>query len=177
MKNRYLGKTGEDKTVVEFQMNHYGPVGNERFDDPGIIMSTGAISVPMPFQKGTIERIIYRQYSLFTLASAYDFRTWFFQDTITSAVRGSSKAFTSSEMDSVVGYIDTSTGDSLATITDKWVLGESTVPYANMLQKTVDIPFVITSENPTFNVVQEYIGDGITLYDTYIYCYLIIKRD
>lgn len=177
MLKRYIGKIGEDRTVVEFQMNHYGPEENERFEDPGTIMSTGSIEVPMPFQKGTIERIIYRQYSLFGLPGAYDFRTWLFQDTITSAVRGSAKAFTSSEMDSVVGYIDTSTGDSPVTPVDLWVFGERSVPYDNMLQKTVDIPFVITSENPTFNVVQEYIGDGITLYDTYIYCYLIIKRD
>jgi hypothetical protein len=176
MLNRYLGQIGQDRTVVKFLLNHYGPTDNERFEDPGTIMSTGSIKVPMPFQKGIIERVIYEQNSWFSLIN-YSFRIWLFQDTITSAVRGSQKAFTSSEMDSVIGYIDARTGDDVGTQTDIWVYGERSVPYANMLQKTVNIPFVINSENPTLDVVEEYIGDGITLYDTYIYCYLIIKRD
>lgn len=176
MLKRYLGQIGQDRTVVKFLLNHYGPEENERFEDPGTIMSTGSVKVTLPFQKGVVERVIFEQNSWFSLID-YSFRIWLFQDAITSAVRGSAKAFTSSEMDSFVSTIDIRTPDYSGTPTDTWVWGERSVPYANMVQKSVNIPFVIDSENPTLDIVQEYIGDGITLYDTYIYCYLILKRD
>lgn len=178
MLKRYLGQIGQDRTVVEFLLNHYGPTSNERFDDIGTIMTTGAVSVQMPFQKGIIESVIYRQTSLYS-GFSNSFRLWMFQDAITSAVRGNAKAFTSSEMDSLVGTvtIQAASDSPLITPTDEWITGFYNVPYESILQKTVNIPFVINSENSTLNVVQEYVGEGVTLYNRYIYCYLILKRD
>jgi hypothetical protein len=178
MLNRYLGQLGEDRTVVKFLLNHYGPTSNERFDDAGTIMTTGSVKVTMPFQSGVIESVIYQQTSLYSGISN-SFRLWLFQDTITSAVRGNPKAFTSSEMDSVIGTITHyADGDNpLPTPTDVWVTGFYNVPWNSILQKKVNIPYVIKSENLTLDIVQEYVGDGVTLYDRYIYCYLIIKRD
>ena len=178
MLNRYLGQIGQDRTVVEFLLNHYGPTSNEYFEEVGLIMTSGAVKVPMPFQSGVIERVIYRQTSMFS-GFTNSFRLWMFQDAITSAVRGNQKAFTSAEMDSVVGTIThyADADNPLPLPTDQWVFGFYNVPYESILQKVVNIPFVINSENPTLNIVQEYIGTGVTLYDRYIYCYLIIKRD
>jgi hypothetical protein len=178
MLNRYLGQIGEDRTVVEFLLNRYGVGGNEYFEVPGTIMTTGAVKVSMPFQSGIIERVIFSNSSDFSMNNKSSFRFWMFQDTITSAVRGNAKAFTSSELDSFVGSFDIrNIGDVDPPNPDPWIYGIDIVPYANMLQKTVNIPFVINSENPTLNIVQEYIGDGTTLYEQSIHCYLIIKRD
>jgi len=178
MLNRYLGQIGEDRTVVRFLLNHYGPTGNERFDDAGTIMTTGSVKVPMPFQTGIIESVIYENTSDFSLNTRLSHRLWFFQNTITSAVRGSAKAFTSAEMDSVVGAYDIrNPGDSDPPNDDLWIPGINTVPYANIIHKEVNIPFAINSEYPVLDVVQEYIGTGTTLYDRYLHCYLIIKRD
>ena len=178
MLNRYLGQIGDDRTVVKFLLNHYGPTANERFDDAGTIMTTGSVKVTMPFQSGIIEGVIYQQTSLYA-GFTNSFRLWLFQVAITSAVRGNPKAFTSSEMDSVIGTIThyANSDNPLIDPTDVWVTGFFNVPYESILQKKVNIPFVINSENPTLDIVQEYVGDGVTLYDRYIYCYLIIKRD
>ena len=175
MLNRYLGQIGQDRTVVKFLLNHYGAEENERFNPAGEIMTTGSVKVTLPFQKGVIESVIFENYSDFSM-NGYSFRFWMFQDTITSAVRGDQKAFTSAEMDSVVGYVDIKWSDS-GSIVDTWVWGITSSPYANMVQKTVNMPFVINSENPVLDIVQEYIGSNVILYNTYCYCYLIIKRD
>jgi hypothetical protein len=81
-------------------------------------------------------------------------------------------------MDSVVGAFDIrNPGDSDPPNDDLWIPGINTVPYANIIHKEVNIPFAINSEYPVLDVVQEYIGTGTTLYDRYLHCYLIIKRD
>jgi len=178
MLNRYLGQIGDDRTVVKFLLNYYGPDGNEYFEEAGIIMTTGSVKVSMPFQSGIIEKVIFENSSDYSMNLRSSFRFWMFQDTITSAVRGATKAFTSSELDSFVGSFDIrNIGDVDPPNTDPWITGIGTVPYANMLQKTVNIPFVINSENPTLEFVQEYIGEYTSLYRQYVHCYLIIKRD
>ncbi len=180
MNNRYLGSIGEDKTKVRFLLNHYGiiePGESERFTT-NKIMTTGAVQVPMPFQNGVIERVIFEQESVLSGMTQHSFRLWMFQDTITSAVRNATKAFTSSEMDSLVGYIDIRTTEDFATPpNDFWIAGEQNVPYASMLQKNVNVPFIINSEYPVLYFVQEYIGEVLRINDIELYCTLIIKRD
>jgi hypothetical protein len=179
MLNRYLGQLGQDRTAVKFLLNHYGiiePGESERFTI-NQIMTTGSVQVPLPFQNGVIERVIFEQESVIFGLLEHSFRLWMFQDTITSAVRGATKAFTSNEMDSLVSYIDIRNGVDFPPPNDSWFWGEQSVPYANMLQKNVNVPFVINSEYPVLHIVQEYTGSVVRLGDSEIFCTLIIKRD
>ena len=179
MLKRYIGKTGEDRIEVTSYLASFSiPGETERFVT-NEVMTDGSIAIPLPINKGIIERIVFNQKPDPAVSGAYDFAfaLWYFRAPTPSAVRKTQKNFTSAELDTIIGYSNQKTGDAPGTPTDVWVFGESTPEAPGMLQKNVNIPFVIPSENPILYIVAEYTGASVRIGDVDLYVTLHLKRD
>lgn len=175
MTKRYLGKTGEDETIIEFKFGDFGKAGNEYFEEFGLILTYGSIPVSVPFQVGKIENIRLQNDSV-TGPYEYSVRVWFFNKPITSQVRAEIQDLTSSDMDGLIGFTEFRCLDYISTPQDAWINGGIGGSVTSHIQKTVNMPYVL-DENMKIYVIGEYIGIGRTFFDQTTTGYLHLKRD
>lgn len=180
MKNRYLGKTGEDRTVVEFKLADFGKGANEYFEEIGLIMTNGVISVTAPTQFGKIEKIRLLQRAGTFMQYAYiSMRFWLFNKPTTTQVLREMQNFTSSDMDGLIGFTDFK-GTNYSPVPDQtWVRGgnyDSLGDNTMTLENIVDIPFVL-DETQKIYIACENIGDPRTYSNNTLFAYLYFKMD
>lgn len=180
MKNRYLGKTGEDNSIVEFKLADFGKGANEYFEDIGLIMTNGVISVTAPSQVGKIEKIrLLQRAGGFPVYDFISMRFWLFNKPTTTQVLREMQSFTSSDMDGLIGFTDFK-GINYSPVPDRtWRIGgayDSLGDNTMTLENIVDIPFVI-DETQKIYIYGENIGDARTYSDNTLFAYLYFKMD
>ena len=138
----YTGKTGQDRIL---QTIDFGTLDTAAYAANDILTS-GAIAIDsarfLGFS-GVIDRILLKETTSGTLQKPA-MRLWLFGSSITPAARNAAQAFTSAQLDVLVGYVDVAEAD--------WVDGGSGVC---TLQKTPDLPYVCQSTSRTLYLVPE----------------------
>ena len=138
----YTGKTGQDRTLQAIDFGTLDTVAYVAND----ILTSGAIAIDsarfLGFS-GTLERILLKETSSGTLQKPA-MRLWFFGSSMTPAARNSPQAFSSNDLDILVGYVDIAEAD--------WINGASGVC---TLQVTPNLTYVCQSTSRTLYMVTE----------------------
>lgn len=138
----YTGKTGQDRTLQAIDFGTLDTVAYVAND----ILTSGAIAIDsarfLGFS-GTLERILLKETSSGTLQKPA-MRLWFFGSSMTPAARNSPQAFSSNDLDILVGYVDIAEAD--------WINGASGVC---TLQVTPNLTYVCQSTSRTLYMVPE----------------------
>ena len=138
----YTGKTGQDRTLQAIDFGTLDTVAYAAND----ILTSGAIAIDsarfLGFS-GTLERILLKETSSGTLQKPA-MRLWFFGSSMTPAARNSPQAFSSNDLDILVGYVDIAEAD--------WINGASGVC---TLQVTPNLTYVCQSTSRTLYMVPE----------------------
>ncbi len=175
MKDRYLGKTGEDNAIVEYNFAEFGKAGNEYFEDIGLIMTNGTITVSVPFQVGKIHKVRLKQE---TIVGVYEYsvRVWFFNKPITTQVRKEMQDLSTTDMDGLIGFTEFRTANYPSGPEQNWIKSQEGVSFSSYIENIVNMPYVL-DENQKIYVIGENIGDPRTYSDTTTIGYLHLKRD
>lgn len=179
MKNRYLGKTGENQQIQETKLADFGKGANEYFEDIGLIMTNGVISVTAPTQVGKIEKVRLQQKSGIYPTYEYSIRVWFFNKPTSTQVLREMQNFTSSDMDGLIGFTEFRTLNYPTGPEKSWLKGETYSGQPDntaFVENIVDLPFIL-DENQKIYIVGENIGNAITYSDTTTYIELHLKTD
>ena len=138
----YTGKTGQDRTLQAIDFGTLDTVAYVAND----ILTSGAIAIDsarfLGFS-GTLEKILLKETSSGTLQKPA-MRLWFFGSSMTPAARNSPQAFSSNDLDILVGYVDIAEAD--------WINGASGVC---TLQVTPNLTYVCQSTSRTLYMVPE----------------------
>ena len=138
----YTGKTGQDRSLQAIDFGTLDTVAYVAND----ILTSGAIAIDsarfLGFS-GTLERILLKETSSGTLQKPA-MRLWFFGSSMTPAARNSPQAFSSNDLDILVGYVDIAEAD--------WINGASGVC---TLQVTPNLTYVCQSTSRTLYMVPE----------------------
>ena len=138
----YTGKTGQDRSLQAIDFGTLDTAAYAAND----ILTTGAVAIDsarfLGFS-GTLERIILKETSSGTLQKPA-MRLWFFGSAITPAAQNAAQAFSSAQIDVLVGYVDVAEAD--------WINGASGVC---TLQLTPNLPYVCQSTSRTLYLVPE----------------------
>ena len=138
----YTGKTGQDRSLQAIDFGTLDTVAYAAND----ILTSGAIAIDsarfLGFS-GTLERILLKETSSGTLQKPA-MRLWFFGSSMTPAARNSPQAFSSNDLDILVGYADIAEAD--------WINGASGVC---TLQVTPNLTYVCQSTSRTLYMVPE----------------------
>lgn len=138
----YTGKTGQDRVLRAIDFGTLDTAAYAAND----ILTSGAISIDaarfLGFS-GMMERIILKETSSGTV-QVPALRLWFFGSAITPAARNSPQAFTSAQMDIIVGYADIAEAD--------WIAAGTGV---RILQKNIAIEYVCQPTSKTLYMVPE----------------------
>lgn len=179
MKNRYLGKTGEDKSILSVKLADFGKGANEYFEEIGLIMTNGVISVTAPTKIGKIEKVKLLQRSGIYPTYEYSIRVWFFNKPTTTQVLRQMQNFTSSDMDGLIGFTEFRSANYPTGLEQVWRVGATYSGQPDntaLIENLVDIPFIL-DETQKIYIIGENIGDPITYSDTTTYVYLHLKLD
>jgi hypothetical protein len=180
MNNRYLGMTGEDNSIVEFKLADFGKGANEYFEEIGLIMTNGEISVTAPTQVGKIVKIrLLQRAGIYPVYNWISMRFWLFNKPTSTQVLRQMQNFTSTDMDGLIGFTDFKGVNYTPYPDTTWEIGgdyDSLGDNTMTLENIVDIPFVL-DETQKIYIVGENIGDPRTYSDNTIFAYLYFKMD
>jgi hypothetical protein len=180
MLNRYLGTTGEDNSIVEFKLADFGKGANEFFEEIGLIMTNGVISVTAPTQVGKIEKIrLLQRAGIYPAYNWISMRFWLFNKPTSTQVLREMQNFTSTDMDGLIGFTDFIGANYIPYSDSNWVVGgayDSEGDNTMTNENIVDIPFVL-DETQKIYIVAENRGDPRTYSDNTIFAYLYFKMD
>jgi hypothetical protein len=139
----YTGKVGSD---LRRQYVSFGTLDTVAYAT-GDILTSGALTVPYMARaegmSGTLVRVLLKETTSGTLQKP-SLRLWFFGTSLTPASRNSPQAFTSSQIDSLIGYVDVLNANYLNAGT-----GVATI------ETTVNIPYVLQPTSTTIYLVPE----------------------
>lgn len=138
----YTGKTGQDRSL---QVIDFGTLDTAAYAANDILTS-GAIAIDSARYlgfSGVVERIILVEATSGTV-QVPALRLWFFGSAITPAARNSPQAFTSSQLDVFVGYVDVAEAD--------WIAAGTGV---RVMQKTANLEFNCQPTSRTLYMVPE----------------------
>lgn len=138
----YTGLTGSDRKL---QAIDFGTLDTAAYAS-GDILTSGAISVDaarfLGFS-GTIDRILLKETTSGTLQKPA-MRLWFFGSAITPAAQNAAQAFTSTQMDTCIGYYDIAEAD--------WINGTAGVCF---VQYSPNLPYVLQPTSKIIYIVPE----------------------
>jgi hypothetical protein len=138
----YTGQTGSDRRL---QAIDFGTLDTSAYAS-GDILTSGAIAVDaarfLGFS-GTIDRIILKETSSGTLQKPA-LRLWLFGGAITPAAQNAAQAFSSAQLDILVGYIDIAEAD--------WVNGATGVC---TVQASPNLNYALQATSKTLYIVPE----------------------